>query len=122
MIHHDPDTHPVNRDLIELAFRQAGIVSTNTSEQDIHLVTEYTLAAIDAQKKDQAPPVITDKLVDAVQRATIRAAARGEMFNLAFGLAAAVKERRREREEALPPALDPENPTFLEDLIGMRLD
>ena len=80
-------------------FREAGIDSTNTAEQDIHLITAYGMNMMLAQTQNTSMPIVTDQLADAVERVRIRADACGEKVTLAFGLAAAVEEKIRQRTQ-----------------------
>lgn len=120
MIPHEDDVCEVNRILIEYAFRLVGVDNTtNTAEQDLHLVTEWTLAAYQAKAANEAEPVISDELIAAAQRTTIRTNARGHHFTFAFSLAAAVAAKEEQRAMGYYASDDSEAPgAFLDRLLG----
>ena len=117
MIKHEDGVCDVTRTLIEHAFRQAGIdCTTNTPDQDINLVKEYSLNACRAQMTREPAPVITDKIVSAAQRMAIRAAARGKSITFAFELVHAIEEK----ENARLHAHTDQNASMMDRILTLR--
>ena len=118
MNNYDPDASSLNQALIEYLFQQEDLISPNTAEQDTTLVIEFTAEAWAADIVGDAPPLMTEEIIRAAHRATIRAEALGDTLEIAFELATAIKERQQARLYRLLPDLGSDTSNLLNKLMG----
>lgn len=119
--HRFSDGTDINQILVAHIFRNAGLTTNKTPEQDLNCIKAFVMNSFTAEASGQPKPRITDELIKAAQRLRIIADSKGEEFPLFYGLEEAVTAREEPLAQYIEEHTDVQYARFLDKLAEPKL-